>query len=58
VLLERRSITMKPPVSRLLAYGSKAMGRSTATLQTPISLSSSFFAARCSSVLTFTRYFG
>ena len=58
VWLVIRSIRMKPPVSRLSAYGSNGTARSMATLQTPISLSSRRLAARCSSVLTLIRYFG
>ncbi|MNR33106.1 hypothetical protein D3C85_1507490 [compost metagenome] len=49
---------MKPPVSRFSLYGSNAIGWSKLRLQTPISFRSSFFAARCSSVLTLTLYFG
>jgi hypothetical protein len=58
VLLVSRLTRMKPPVSWFTVYGSKATGRSNARLTTPISFSSSFLAARCSIVLTFTLYFG
>ena len=58
VALVMRSIRMNEPVSRHCSYGSNAIGWSSDRLQMPISFSSSFFAARCSSVLTFTLYLG
>ena len=51
-----RSMRMKPPVSRFSAYGSKAIGSLSSTLTTPISFSSSWFAAMRSSVSTSSLY--
>jgi hypothetical protein len=53
-----RSITMKPPRSRLSAYGVNGTGVSTWMLATPISLSRNVFAATCVPVSTSSRYFG
>ncbi len=58
VTLVSLSMMMKPPMSRLSAYGSNGIGRSRLTLHTPISLSSSVVAARWSRLLMSTRYFG
>ena len=45
-------------LAALLRTGRRRSAWSSDTLQMPISFSSSFFAARCSSVLTLTLYFG
>ena len=48
---------MKPPVSRLVVYGSNGMGRSSSRFPTPISFSSSVVVAMRAKVLTLILYF-
>ena len=55
VALVSRSMRMKPPVSRLSAYGSNAVGRSVRCSRTAISLSAAWLAGVRSSVLTLMR---